>query len=245
MHFDAEFYVACGFVLFVLMLGYFGVHRWIAGALDGRTNQIASELAEAKRLREEAESVLASYKQKAADAENPTYLKLVKIYQETQAVQDGVLEMGSMVDRQIERSMPALVERDIPPVGELKTKTPPRIYFGEQSPAYSIVGRPKGSNPIEVDIPRGGASGGEPPRVRTDVRIPALVAARSAGAVKCPGERASRSEGPIPRIRASSRFRLARCPSSARKGSSSPWRPSSTISPGPGPLSTAQATLFR
>ena len=29
---------------------------------------------------------------KAADAENPTYLKLVKIYQETQAVQDGVLE---------------------------------------------------------------------------------------------------------------------------------------------------------
>ena len=29
---------------------------------------------------------------KAADAENPTYLKLVKIYQETQAVQDGVQE---------------------------------------------------------------------------------------------------------------------------------------------------------
>ncbi len=56
---------------------------------------------------------------------------------------------------------PVFVERDIPPVGELKTKTPPRIYFGEQSPAYSIVGRPKGSNPIEVDIPRGGASGGD------------------------------------------------------------------------------------
>lgn len=29
---------------------------------------------------------------RAADAENPTYLKLVKIYQETQAVQDGVLK---------------------------------------------------------------------------------------------------------------------------------------------------------
>lgn len=29
---------------------------------------------------------------KAEDAENPTYLKLVKIYQETKAVQDGVLE---------------------------------------------------------------------------------------------------------------------------------------------------------
>ncbi len=29
---------------------------------------------------------------KAEDAENPTYLKLVEIYQDTKAVQDGVLE---------------------------------------------------------------------------------------------------------------------------------------------------------
>ena len=31
-----------------------------------------------------------------------------------QGLQDGVLEMGSMVDRQLERSMQALIERDIP-----------------------------------------------------------------------------------------------------------------------------------
>jgi len=57
---------------------------------------------------------------------------------------------------------PVFVVKDIPPVGvELKTTTPPRIYFGENSPSYSIVGRPKGANPIEVDIPRGGASAGK------------------------------------------------------------------------------------
>ncbi|MEO6604313.1 MAG: UPF0182 family protein, partial [Aeromicrobium sp.] len=56
---------------------------------------------------------------------------------------------------------PVFVERDIPPVGELETKTPPRIYFGEQSPTYSIVGGPNDAKPIEVDIPRGGASGGD------------------------------------------------------------------------------------
>jgi uncharacterized membrane protein (UPF0182 family) len=50
---------------------------------------------------------------------------------------------------------PGWVEKDIPPVGDLKFKIPPRIYFGEFSPDYSIVGRRKGAAPIEVDIPRG------------------------------------------------------------------------------------------
>ena len=56
---------------------------------------------------------------------------------------------------------PVWVEKDIPPTGELKLDQPPRIYFGENSPEYSIVGRPKGANPIEVDIPRGGEAAGD------------------------------------------------------------------------------------
>lgn len=53
---------------------------------------------------------------------------------------------------------PVWVSKDIPPTGELKFTTPPRIYFGEKSPTYSIVGREKGSGPVEVDTPRGGGS---------------------------------------------------------------------------------------
>ena len=53
---------------------------------------------------------------------------------------------------------PVWVQRDIPPVGEIETDIPPRIYFGENSPTYSIVGRPDGAEPIEVDIPRGGGT---------------------------------------------------------------------------------------
>jgi len=53
---------------------------------------------------------------------------------------------------------PVWVEKDIPGVGDLDITTPPRIYFGENSPSYSIVGRPDGADPIEVDIPRGGSS---------------------------------------------------------------------------------------
>ena len=54
---------------------------------------------------------------------------------------------------------PVWVEKDIPPVGALKFKIPPLIYFGEFSPEYSIVGRPAGAAPIEIDIPRGDGGG--------------------------------------------------------------------------------------
>ena len=69
MHFDASFFVAIGFILFVLLLGYLGVHTLIGKTLDDRGAAVAAELNEAKRLREEAEALLTSYKAKAAEAE--------------------------------------------------------------------------------------------------------------------------------------------------------------------------------
>ena len=47
---------------------------------------------------------------------------------------------------------PAFFESDIPTVGELDLEQP-RIYFGEFSPPYSIVGAPEGAPPIELDYP--------------------------------------------------------------------------------------------
>ncbi|MGH8939433.1 MAG: UPF0182 family protein, partial [Actinomycetes bacterium] len=47
---------------------------------------------------------------------------------------------------------PSFVSSDIPPQGEI-TDFEPRIYFGQESPTYSIVGGPKGSTPRELDFP--------------------------------------------------------------------------------------------
>ena len=71
MHFDAEFFVACAFILFLAMLGYLGVHRMLAAALDKRVDRVKAELAEAERLRKEAADLLASFdaKRKIAEAE--------------------------------------------------------------------------------------------------------------------------------------------------------------------------------
>ena len=69
MEFGAEFYVLCGFIVFLCLLGYLGVHRTILQALDARGAAIADELAQAAKLRAEAVALLASFEKKAAQAE--------------------------------------------------------------------------------------------------------------------------------------------------------------------------------
>jgi F-type H+-transporting ATPase subunit b len=69
MVFNDAFFVAVGFILFVLLLGYMGVHKKLTGALDDRAQKIRAELAEAQRLREEAAAVLASFEKKRGEAE--------------------------------------------------------------------------------------------------------------------------------------------------------------------------------
>src|SRR5919112_5687634 len=53
---------------------------------------------------------------------------------------------------------PVFAEGDVPPVGVLG-KYEPRIYFGEQSPSYSIVGAPTNQSPVEFDYPDASSSG--------------------------------------------------------------------------------------
>jgi F-type H+-transporting ATPase subunit b len=66
---DNTWWAFIGLVLFLALLGYLGVFRKLTGFLDGRAARIARELEEAKRLREEAQALLAEYQKKRLAAE--------------------------------------------------------------------------------------------------------------------------------------------------------------------------------
>jgi F-type H+-transporting ATPase subunit b len=66
---EPEFWVAVSFVLFVGVILYVGAHKKMTEALDHRSARIKSELDEARRLRDEAEKLLAEYKRKQGEAE--------------------------------------------------------------------------------------------------------------------------------------------------------------------------------
>jgi F-type H+-transporting ATPase subunit b len=66
---EPEDWVAIAFVIFLGLLAYLGVHRKLVGALDQRRSRIKAELDEARRLKNEAQALLAEYQRKQHEAE--------------------------------------------------------------------------------------------------------------------------------------------------------------------------------
>ncbi|HLJ71342.1 MAG TPA: ATP F0F1 synthase subunit B [Roseiarcus sp.] len=66
---NAEVFVTIAFIVFLCLLGYIGAHRMVLSALDKRGKDIAEELGEAAKLRDEALALLASFEKRAAEAE--------------------------------------------------------------------------------------------------------------------------------------------------------------------------------
>ena len=95
-----EFWVAVSFFLFVGAVLYLGVHKKIAAALDARAAAIAKELDEAKRLRQEAEKVLADYRAKQGD-----------VAKETQAIISLAGREAEILAAETRRSMKESFER--------------------------------------------------------------------------------------------------------------------------------------
>jgi F-type H+-transporting ATPase subunit b len=66
---EPETWVALGFLIVIALLLWVRVPKMVAGMLDARAAGIKAELDEARRLRQEAQTVLASFKEKAASAD--------------------------------------------------------------------------------------------------------------------------------------------------------------------------------
>ena len=66
---DAEFWVAVAFVVFLGVLAYLGVHETLVKLVDQRRDRIKAELDEARRLKEEAQALLAQYQRRQREAE--------------------------------------------------------------------------------------------------------------------------------------------------------------------------------
>lgn len=100
MTIDATFIALVAFLLFFAVMIWLKVPGMIMGALDARSAEIAKELHEARRLREEAEKLHADYvaKHKAAEAE-------------AKAIVDTAKEQAALVAEETRTAMVAAMAR--------------------------------------------------------------------------------------------------------------------------------------
>ena len=100
MTFDATFFAFVAFAIFFVALILMGVPGMILSALDARSQAIAKELHDARRMREEAEKLLADYQAKRAQAEA-----------EAKTIVDTAKEQAAAVAEETRQSMMAAMAR--------------------------------------------------------------------------------------------------------------------------------------
>jgi F-type H+-transporting ATPase subunit b len=82
----AEFWVAVAFVIFIGIVLYYGVPRLVGQALDDRAEAIRKNLDEARKMREDAQALLADYQRKAAEAEGEAQKIVAQAKRESEAL---------------------------------------------------------------------------------------------------------------------------------------------------------------
>jgi len=82
---NTDFIVLVGFITFIGILFYFNVPTMLMGMLDKRADDIQSELNEAKALREEAQTLLASFERKQKEVQEQADRIVAKAKEDAEA----------------------------------------------------------------------------------------------------------------------------------------------------------------
>jgi len=117
----AEFWVAIAFGVFVLILLYYRVPALIAKSLDDRAEAIRKELDEARRLREEAQNLLADYQKKHRNVgqEADTILELARSEAEAFA-QETRTSLKDMLERRTRQAEDKIARAEAQAVDEVR-----------------------------------------------------------------------------------------------------------------------------
>ena len=105
---NTDFIVLLGFITFLLILAYFKVPALITGMLDKRAADIQAELDEARKLREEAQEVLASYERKLREVQDQADQIVTHAKTEARTAAD---QAQSQIEESIERRLQAAQDK--------------------------------------------------------------------------------------------------------------------------------------
>lgn len=121
--YNATFMVGVSFVLFLALLWYLGVHKFLAQKLDERADTIRKELEEARRLREEAQELFAEFerKQKEVEGQAEEIIAHAKIEAE-QAAERAKADIAGSIERRLKAADEQIAMAEANAVTEVKNR---------------------------------------------------------------------------------------------------------------------------
>lgn len=118
---NTNFIVTIAFLLFIAVLFYFKVPGMLGGMLDKRAEGIANELEEAKALREEAQSLLASFERKQHEVKEQAERIVAHAKEEARTAADQAKEeLTKSIARRIEAAQEQIASAEAAAVKEVR-----------------------------------------------------------------------------------------------------------------------------
>ena len=120
---NTDFIVWIAFLIFIGILLYFKVPGKVGEMLDGRANSIKAELDEAKALREEAQSLLASYERKQKEVQEQADRLVANAKEEAQsAAEQAKADIAASVARRLAAAEEQIASAQASAVKEVKDR---------------------------------------------------------------------------------------------------------------------------
>lgn len=121
---DNSFYALLALVIFIGMALFFGIPRIVGKMLDGQIQKIADDLAEAKKLREEAAALLVEYEQKRVAAESEAEGIIAAAKEEaTRLTADAQASLADLVTRRTKAVEDKIAQAEAQAVAEVRARS--------------------------------------------------------------------------------------------------------------------------
>ncbi|MDB5602279.1 MAG: H+-transporting two-sector ATPase, subunit [Xanthobacteraceae bacterium] len=118
---EAEVWVAVAFVILMALMYYLRVHVTVLNALDQRQARIKAELDEAKRLRDEAQSLLEAYQQKHREAETEAEAILAGARAEAERIaQEAAAKLEEFIARRTRMAETKIAQAEVQALADVR-----------------------------------------------------------------------------------------------------------------------------
>ncbi len=150
---DPATWVAVAFVLFIGLGLYLKVPAMLAKMLDERADRIGKELAEARKLREEAQALLAEYQKKRADAEKDAanIVAQAKVEAESYAVETRK-KLAETIERRTKQAAQKIAQAEAAAIKEVRTTATEAAIAAASKLVGEAVQGAKGAKLIDESI---------------------------------------------------------------------------------------------